>query len=86
VATRRPNQYGLYDMIGNVWEWTHDVHGRPPEGPVVDPLGAEAGNRRVTKGCGWFRDARFCRAANRYRPKTTYTSSVVGFRPVRTIR
>lgn len=86
VATRRPNAFGLYDMIGNVWEWTHDVHGRPAPGPVVDPLGAEAGNRRVTKGCGWFRDARFCRAGNRYRPKVGYTSSVVGFRPVRTIR
>lgn len=86
VATRRPNAFGLYDMIGNVWEWTHDVHGKPATTPVVDPLGAEAGERRVTKGCGWYRDARFCRAANRYRPKTTYTSSVIGMRPARTIR
>ena len=86
VATRRGNAFGLHDMIGNVWEWTHDVHGKPTTTPVVDPLGAEAGDRRVTKGCGWYRDARFCRAANRYRPKTTYTSSVIGMRVARTIR
>ena len=86
VATRRANAFGLHDMIGNVWEWTHDIHGRPPAAPSVDPLGAEAGDRRVTKGCGWYRDARFCRAGNRYRPKTTYTSSVVGMRVARTIR
>ncbi len=84
VASKRPNPWGLYDMLGNVWEWTHDGHGELSSAPAVDPV-VPPGRRMVTKGCGWFREARFCRAANRYRPKPDYRTWVLGIRVVRTI-
>jgi len=85
VAGKLPNPLGFYDMLGNVWEWTGDAWGVAEEAPVVDPTGGADTERRVTKGCGWFRDARFCRAANRYRPRAGFRSSVIGLRPARTI-
>ena len=62
-----------------------DGYGPLGEQAVVDPQGPADSDRRVTKGCDWFRDARFCRAANRYRPKPEFRSSVIGLRPARTI-
>lgn len=85
VARKLANPLGFYDMIGNVWEWTGDGYGPHAEALAVDPRGAADADRRVTKGCGWFRDARFCRAANRYRPRPGFRSSVIGLRPARSI-
>jgi formylglycine-generating enzyme required for sulfatase activity len=51
----KPNHHGLYDMGGNVAEWTHDVYSLPDSGgiPEVDPLGAQMGNNHVIRGASW---------------------------------
>lgn len=56
VRRKRPNELGLYDMNGNVWEWVWDRHGRYPTTPQLDPTGPEAGTERVLRG-GSFADA-----------------------------
>ena len=60
-----PNAWGFYDMHGNVWEWCQDWYGNYPEGEAIDPVGADAGSRRVVRGGGWFLNAVHCRSATR---------------------
>ena len=64
VGMLEPNAWGLYDMLGNVWEWTHDWYG-PYGGAAIDPVGAASGSNRVLRGGGWCFDARGVRAAMR---------------------
>ena len=53
VAGLAPNVCGLYDMSGNVWEWTQDGYGGYPSGGVTDPIGAESFSDRVIRGGVW---------------------------------
>ena len=54
VSQKRPNAWGLYDMLGNVDEWCHDGPRDYAEGMVIDPLGpTEAGADRVIRGGSW---------------------------------
>ena len=66
VMGKDPNPFGLYDMLGNVYEWCRDWQGAYPDGPVTDPTGPETGSFRVFRGGSWFVDARYVRAAYRY--------------------
>ncbi len=68
VGLKRPNAYGIYDMIGNVYEWCSDWYGEDyyTDGQT-DPMGPTTGSYRVNRGGSWDDDARFCRAADRYR-------------------
>ena len=64
VGSYSPNDWGFYDMHGNVREWCSDWHGSYG-GDATDPTGAASGDYRVLRGGGWINYARNCRSASR---------------------
>ncbi len=80
VGGKQANAWGLYDMLGNVWEWTYDWYGDYSSSAVVDPVGTSSGSRRVNRGGSWFNNARHARSANRFRDSPGYRSFNLGAR------
>lgn len=65
VATKSPNELGLYDMSGNVWEWCQDYSGDYSSGSQTNPEGPSSGSYRVCRGGSWGNDAGYCRVSDR---------------------
>jgi formylglycine-generating enzyme required for sulfatase activity len=80
VKTKAANPWGLYDMIGNVWQWCGDYYGDYPTAPLTDPTGPTSGLKRVVRGGGWMNGAGTCRAAERYGSAQNTSVFSVGFR------
>ncbi len=76
----RPSRRGLFDLHGNLWEWTHDWYGFYDTKGSIDPLGPKTGSTRVFRGGSWPHAAELCRAAYRSPHDPTIRTSNRGFR------
>lgn len=67
VGKKRANGLGLYDTLGNVWEWVNDRQGQDyyQNSPSVDPQGPTSGTSRLARGGAWYATPRFVRVSSR---------------------
>ena len=87
VGAFKPNAFGLYDMLGNVWEWVEDCWWYNYLDAPVDGRTRSTGDcsRRVYRGGSWYDNPRVVRSASRFRNEPTVRSDDLGFRVARTL-
>jgi formylglycine-generating enzyme required for sulfatase activity len=87
VGQKRANGFGLYDMLGNVFEWVNDWYDAKyyERSPSVDPTGPPIEEMRVLRGGSWYYGPRYLRAAGRGGYQPGFRSDNFGFRCVREV-
>lgn len=80
VGQLQPNQWGFYDMSGNILEWCLDWYGNYPGGKVKNPRGPTHGHFRIARGGSWRMDARVGRSAARAGGSQGRRDYTIGFR------
>ena len=82
VKTKSPNELGIYDMSGNVFEWCEDWYGGYSSGSQTNPTGPSSGFFRVLRGGSWYSNTKACRVSNRSNDSPGSRYSRYGFRVV----
>lgn len=82
VATKSPNELGIYDMSGNVFEWCQDWYGDNyyVSSVIINPTGPSSGSYRVCRGGSWYSAATNCRCAYRSSGTPSISNFKLGFR------
>ena len=80
VGTKAPNELGIFDMSGNVWEWCNDWYGNYTSNSQTNPTGPQSWPNRVCRGGSWGINARDCRSSSRSNSHPTYRSGNLGLR------